>query len=418
MARSRFPYGCRCWGVEEYRPTLQDSRVLASAAIVGPASRAGRESQCRFGPEVVLIDLHDTAADDDLARAIGSLRGVRSLNLANTQITDQAMVHIASLQHLENLSLQGTRITDASAHHLGRPSKLTSLNIADTKMTGSALKSLQKLGSLQTLYLSDYQLTADGIDNLREIGSRPLLQVRVAKGSGKATFDLLKERNVGKWAGFAEFQDEPLWTFRIPWNRCTGHVFELVSSKGTLSSDQAATLRRSLTSGSVLWRRRRGGGTSTWSNIMPPPPGTEAITDSREYVRAVILGDMVRIRVTDRSETALAALPELLALSEVSDEQLLARAKEVFSAASPEGRYDWQLKQIEESPKATALTLRDRLLYVLVHLQWDHPRVQALQTQMIEQDDPEMRMAAIASWAWGRGGWGYTGWQLDDRAPA
>ena len=70
------------------------------------------------------------------------LRGLRSLRLDDTRITDTGVENICTLRGLESLSLGGTNITDVSLQAIARIPSLTYLDLRDAKVTSGAVAAL------------------------------------------------------------------------------------------------------------------------------------------------------------------------------------------------------------------------------------------------------------------------------------
>lgn len=74
------------------------------------------------------------------------------LNLANTQINDEAMQTIAKCTNLLKLSLANTAISPASVIELTKLTKLQTLTIMDTKIDDKGLKQLCEMKGLKKIY--------------------------------------------------------------------------------------------------------------------------------------------------------------------------------------------------------------------------------------------------------------------------
>ena len=79
---------------------------------------------------------------------------VTSLNLGNTQITDEGLKKISQLQQLTTLGIDQTPITDASLKEVAKLQNLNTLYLSRTKITDEGLKEVAKLQQLTKLSLS------------------------------------------------------------------------------------------------------------------------------------------------------------------------------------------------------------------------------------------------------------------------
>jgi hypothetical protein len=58
------------------------------------------------------------AVDDDALAMLGRFRGLRSLDLRDTQVTDEGLRHLTALKRLEQLDSRGTQISDRGLQEL------------------------------------------------------------------------------------------------------------------------------------------------------------------------------------------------------------------------------------------------------------------------------------------------------------
>jgi Leucine-rich repeat (LRR) protein len=61
---------------------------------------------------------------------VGKLRGLKSLHLRGTNITDEDLRLIGTMTHLKSLSIQYQNISDEALRHLEGMKNLTTLNLA------------------------------------------------------------------------------------------------------------------------------------------------------------------------------------------------------------------------------------------------------------------------------------------------
>ena len=81
---------------------------------------------------------------DEAVPKIASLKGLKVLSLARTDIGDAGVRHLASLSNLEVLYLLGTDITDASAETLQQITTLKQLYLQETALSTKTLAHLRR----------------------------------------------------------------------------------------------------------------------------------------------------------------------------------------------------------------------------------------------------------------------------------
>ena len=104
-------------------------------------------------------------ADDRCMPYVGHLAGLRTLNLANTDITSEGMKHIAKLQSLERLTLP-RGITDKGLASVARLGSLRGLYFKDNQVTDAGLVHLEKLRSLEEMEFGSKYVSAAGLAHL------------------------------------------------------------------------------------------------------------------------------------------------------------------------------------------------------------------------------------------------------------
>jgi hypothetical protein len=95
---------------------------------------------------VAIPSLQDNDLRDDLAHLKGlvRLRGIQSLDLHGTQVSDQGLAHLSELDKVEELNLGETQVTDAGLKHLKGLTKLYYLNLMGTQVTNEGVKKLKQ----------------------------------------------------------------------------------------------------------------------------------------------------------------------------------------------------------------------------------------------------------------------------------
>ena len=105
---------------------------------------------------------------DSNVRQLSSIpaASIRSLNLADSQISDTGLADLRRLTRLESLDLSGTSVTDSGLASLAAFSELAQLNLADTSISDHGLASIATLANLADLDLADTRITDAGVAHL------------------------------------------------------------------------------------------------------------------------------------------------------------------------------------------------------------------------------------------------------------
>ncbi len=108
-------------------------------------------------------------SNEELKKIESIAPNIAWLNLANTQINDEAMQTIAKCTNLLKLTLSNTVISNASVMELKKLLKLQLLNIMQTKIDDNGLRELCKMAGLKKIYcwnsLVTKQMVAECIKN-------------------------------------------------------------------------------------------------------------------------------------------------------------------------------------------------------------------------------------------------------------
>jgi len=106
--------------------------------------------------------------DDMLDNHLKGLTRLEGLNLAHTQITDDALSHVKGMTTLEELNLTDTQITDDALSHLKGLTRLKLLGLPHMPVTDAGLAHLKQLENLERLSLRDIDVSEEGIEELRK----------------------------------------------------------------------------------------------------------------------------------------------------------------------------------------------------------------------------------------------------------
>lgn len=155
--------------------------LLALGKGVAAASPASIETIRRTGAAVrpvlpgsplLRVDFisRESSTDDAAVKALKPIAGnIAQLDLARTQISDEALATIASMTRLARLDLRRTDITDAGIARLRDLEDLRYLNLYGTGVTDSVVVTLGRLSRLDAVYLWQTKVTPAGVEALRRI---------------------------------------------------------------------------------------------------------------------------------------------------------------------------------------------------------------------------------------------------------
>ncbi|MCE9605486.1 MAG: hypothetical protein K8U03_11365 [Planctomycetia bacterium] len=142
--------------------------------------------------EVSSVSLSYSDVSDDDLRHLKLLTGIRSLDLANTHVTDSGLVHVSHCHELDWLSLNRTAITDQGLIHLATMIKLGSLGLDATQVAGPGLCHLKSLNELEYLAIRDCPLTDLGLDYLVDLPKLSVVYTSGSRISGNGAADFQK----------------------------------------------------------------------------------------------------------------------------------------------------------------------------------------------------------------------------------
>jgi len=107
--------------------------------------------------------------NDESLVFIGKLKGLKSLNLGDAQVTSAGLQSLAGLKNLETLDLGWTKdVGDAAIPLLARFPNLKVLGLGGTKVTDHGLAGLEACKGLTTLKLAKTKVTPAAIDRLKK----------------------------------------------------------------------------------------------------------------------------------------------------------------------------------------------------------------------------------------------------------
>jgi hypothetical protein len=165
----------------------------------------GRIAEVRQGKEDS-IELYDPVDTDSMLLTLRHLKGLHSLKLDSTNVTDRGMSYIRDVPDLQTLDISGAKgihnqgidaltghpnieslsldypaITDTGIELLSKLPKLQSLSLYPhtiySKLTDKALNSISKMHALKKLVISGGWYTQQALESLKK--NRPDLQITV-----------------------------------------------------------------------------------------------------------------------------------------------------------------------------------------------------------------------------------------------
>lgn len=169
-----------------------DSTKWRSPLAKMPPNPIDMEAARHIAKAKKLQRLHLGQADDAALEAIGSMKSLRTLELASTKITDMGVGHLSGLTDLESLDLSYTPQTDEGLKHLAGMTKLKSLNLAGCKIEGPGLKHLAAMKHLEELALEGNPLTKETLPHLLRLTNLRELNLTQTKFDDDAALALKK----------------------------------------------------------------------------------------------------------------------------------------------------------------------------------------------------------------------------------
>jgi len=145
--------------------------------------------------DTVNVGLARTDTTDAVVSDLRYLRGIRTLALHKTLITNAALEHIKEVDDPDYLDISSTKITDAGLIHLKGLRNLRRLDLSGTRVTDAGLVHLLALEKLEELDISYTAISDAGLVHVKAI--KKLTSVNLAfmpKVTDKAIADLLKAK--------------------------------------------------------------------------------------------------------------------------------------------------------------------------------------------------------------------------------
>ena len=126
-------------------------------------------------PSLCLLNLADTDISDNALCDLNCVPELCAVNLWGTRVGNLGLRRLAKLRNLQALSLDGTEITDDGLRLLADVRTLQKLNLRNTAVTDAGLEWLGGLDGLRELKLENTSVTSAGVNRLKS--KRPNLAI-------------------------------------------------------------------------------------------------------------------------------------------------------------------------------------------------------------------------------------------------
>jgi hypothetical protein len=97
---------------------------------------------------------------------LSGIKGLRSLGLGLTEVTDEGIKHCKAFKKLHYLELPA-KVTDAGIAELKELAELREIWLYETKITDDGVKHLTNFGNLETLAFRSCRITDKGLIQLK-----------------------------------------------------------------------------------------------------------------------------------------------------------------------------------------------------------------------------------------------------------
>lgn len=138
-------------------------------------------------PELNLLSISN--GNDLDARFISSIKSLRILDIANTNITGRGLCELSKLPHLTNLTC---KVDEASIGALNQLTRLTSLSVANSRVTEKSLALLARRLPLKRIVLTKTNITDGGLRALSQCKSLEEVEISNTDVSSEGVLALLE----------------------------------------------------------------------------------------------------------------------------------------------------------------------------------------------------------------------------------
>ena len=122
-------------------------------------------------PALEALDLAQTAVEGTGLKHLVKLTNLRGLNLDQTKVTGIGFEHLPHLSNLGRLTCRGAPVTDEGLKHLKGMQNLQTLDLIGTKITDQGLARLPELPNVRDLWFGETAVTDTGLVNLKRFPS-------------------------------------------------------------------------------------------------------------------------------------------------------------------------------------------------------------------------------------------------------
>lgn len=146
---------------------------------------AGRLTSARFA---------SNTPSDGLLRAVALLTELESVDLSDQPVDRRQLVLLAPLRGLRSLTLARTRVTDADLDGLAQFPDLSFLDLTGTTVTDSGMESLKQFRKLKAVHLNVTDLSDVGLAALADVPQLQVIEAQLTAVTNAGAADLLKKR--------------------------------------------------------------------------------------------------------------------------------------------------------------------------------------------------------------------------------
>ncbi|MDA1012964.1 MAG: hypothetical protein O3A00_00755 [Planctomycetota bacterium] len=115
------------------------------------------------------LDVANCQIKGDGLQHVGTLAGLRELNLTLTPVTDDGLVHLGKLTELRKLGLASTQCMGTGFAHLTALKKLESVNFHFTPLNDAGLREIAKISISDRLWFAHTHFTDRGAESLKSL---------------------------------------------------------------------------------------------------------------------------------------------------------------------------------------------------------------------------------------------------------
>ena len=127
-------------------------------------------------PQLQDLVLHGVEIDGESLKALGTLKGLRRLELSGT-LRDPTLAALGELEQLEHLRIECPELGDQAAPALAKLTRLQTLDLSGTQVSDAGLHALSGMTGLEQLWLGHTRVTNDGLTHLTGLQRLELLHL-------------------------------------------------------------------------------------------------------------------------------------------------------------------------------------------------------------------------------------------------